>query len=103
MLPLGFIGHLGPMEMMLVAGIALLLFGKNLPKVARDAGKAIVEFKKGMNGIETAVDDAVHSRHDTSSSSNAYRPSTADEPVEATAPKFEPPTSEPSRSESVNA
>lgn len=93
MLPIAFIGNLGPMEMMLVAGIALLLFGKNLPKVARDAGKAIVEFKKGMSGIEHSVDDAAYNRHD--SSSNASRPAPPDESVESTAPKFEPPTSEP--------
>jgi sec-independent protein translocase protein TatA len=92
MLPIAFIGNLGPMEMMLVAGIALLLFGKNLPKVARDAGKAIVEFKKGMSGIEVSVDDAVYNKHD---SSNSSRPAPPDEPVESTAPKFEPPTSEP--------
>jgi sec-independent protein translocase protein TatA len=92
MLPIGFIGNLGPFEMLLVAGIALLLFGKNLPKVARDAGKAIVEFKKGMAGIEHSVDDAVYSRAD---SSNASRPAPPDEKVESVAPKFEPPTSEP--------
>ena len=100
MLPIAFIGNLGPMEMLLVAGIALLLFGKNLPKVARDAGKAIVEFKKGMAGIEHSVDDAVYNsnKHD---SSNAARPAPPDEPVESTAPKFEPPTSEPTPTQSV--
>jgi|SwirhisoilCB1_FD_contig_51_6438881_length_471_multi_2_in_0_out_0_1 sec-independent protein translocase protein TatA len=98
MLPIAFIGNLGPMEMLLVAGIALLLFGKNLPKVARDAGKAIVEFKKGMAGIEHSVDDAVYNKHD---SSNATRPAPQDEPVESTAPKFEPPTSEPTPTHSV--
>lgn len=40
---------LGPMEMMIVAGIALLLFGKRLPAVARSLGQGIVEFKKGLN------------------------------------------------------
>ena len=92
MLPIAFIGNLGPFEMLLVAGIALLLFGKNLPKVARDAGKAIVEFKKGMAGIEHSVDDAVYSKQE---SSNASRPAPVDEKVESSAPKFEPPTSEP--------
>lgn len=98
MLPIAFIGNLGPFEMLLVAGIALLLFGKNLPKVARDAGKAIVEFKRGMAGIEHSVDDAVYSKPE---SSNASRPVPAEESVENSAPKFEPPTSEPTPSESV--
>lgn len=97
MLPVAFIGNLGPFEMLLVAGIALLLFGKNLPKVARDAGKAIVEFKKGMAGIEHAVDDAVYTKPDTSS--NASRPTPPDDKVETSAPKFEPPTSEPTTTE----
>ena len=92
MFPIGFLPSLGPGEMLLFGGIALLLFGKNLPKVARDAGKAIVEFKKGMSGIESTIDDAVHSRPE---SSNATRPAPVEEKVEATAPKFEPPTSEP--------
>jgi sec-independent protein translocase protein TatA len=92
MLPIAFIGNLGPFEMLLVAGIALLLFGKNLPKVARDAGKAIVEFKRGMAGIEHSVDDAVYSKPE---SSNSSRPAPPEEKVESTAPKFEPPTSEP--------
>ena len=63
--------NLGPMEMMLVAGIALLLFGKNLPKVARDLGKSVIEFKKGINQIE---DDVNHSVHSKPESSNASRP-----------------------------
>ena len=98
MLPIAFIGNLGPFEMLLVAGIALLLFGKNLPKVARDAGKAIVEFKKGMSGIEHAVDDAVYAKPE---SSNASRPVPQEESVESSAPKFEPPTSEPTPVASV--
>jgi len=100
MLPIAFIGNLGPFEMLLVAGIALLLFGKNLPKVARDAGKAIVEFKKGMAGIEHSVDEAVYSSK--SESSNTARPAPPEERVEVTAPKFEPPTSEPTPTESVS-
>jgi sec-independent protein translocase protein TatA len=43
---------IGPTEMVIVGIIALLLFGKRLPEVARSMGKSIVEFKKGMQGIE---------------------------------------------------
>ena len=46
----------GPMEMMIIGGIALLLFGKRLPEVARSLGKGIVEFKKGVKGIDDEVD-----------------------------------------------
>jgi len=45
-------GFGGGYEWLIVGMIALLLFGKRLPEVARNLGKGIVEFKKGVNGIE---------------------------------------------------
>ena len=51
-------------EWIVVAAIGLLFFGKRLPEVGRSLGKGIVEFKKGLKGIEddidVQVDDAVH-------------------------------------------
>ena len=44
--------NLGPMEMIIVMGVAVLLFGKRLPEVGRSLGKGIVEFKKGLRGFE---------------------------------------------------
>jgi sec-independent protein translocase protein TatA len=35
-----------------VAGVVLLLFGSRLPKVMRSLGEGIVEFKRGVQGIE---------------------------------------------------
>ena len=35
--------------------IGLLLFGKRLPEVGRSLGKGIIEFKKGLQGIEEDV------------------------------------------------
>jgi sec-independent protein translocase protein TatA len=81
----------GPMEMMIIAGIALLLFGKRLPEVARSMGKGIVEFKKGVSGIEDDVDQATYS----SPPSSSPRPTVEDTQEPVTAPKFEPPTQEP--------
>lgn len=44
---------LGTTELLIVAGVALLLFGTRLPSVARSLGQGIVEFKKGLNsGME---------------------------------------------------
>jgi sec-independent protein translocase protein TatA len=43
-------------ELLIVLVIALLLFGKRLPDVARSLGKGVVEFKKGLKGIEDDVD-----------------------------------------------
>ena len=55
---LAFLGPLGPMEMMIIGGIALLIFGNRLPNVARSVGKSLTEFKKGMNEIEEDVKQA---------------------------------------------
>lgn len=57
----GFIGMPGLPEMMIIAVIVLLLFGNRLPSVMRSMGRGIVEFKKGVQGIEDDVDDAVNS------------------------------------------
>ena len=40
--------------------IALLIFGKRLPEVARSLGKGIVEFKKGLRGVEDDIDESVN-------------------------------------------
>src|SRR4051812_37042364 len=45
-------------EMLLIAGLGLLFFGKRLPEVGRSLGKGIVEFKKGLKGIEDEVEEA---------------------------------------------
>ena len=92
MCSIAFIGSLGPMEMALVGMIALLLFGKRLPEVARSLGKGLTEFKKGLQGIEDQVDTNAYKKYE---SSNSNRPTPPEDRVEATAPKFEPPKSEP--------
>jgi TatA/E family protein of Tat protein translocase len=48
--------------------IALLLFGRRLPEVARNLGKGVVEFKKGLKGID---DDIEHSSTSHSNKSSA--------------------------------
>ncbi|MDR9429835.1 MAG: twin-arginine translocase TatA/TatE family subunit [Natronomonas sp.] len=51
-LPL-FIGGLGPPELLLIAGVFILLFGASkLPKLARSMGTATGEFKKGREEVE---------------------------------------------------
>jgi sec-independent protein translocase protein TatA len=81
---------LGPTEMVIVLIVAVLLFGKRLPEVGRSLGKGLIEFKKGIRGIEDEIDTAA-SHSGTQSSQHDE----VDDREEATAPKFEPPTSEP--------
>src|SRR5438874_342431 len=45
-------------EWIVIAAIGLLFFGKRLPEVGRSLGKGIVEFKKGLKGIEDEVETA---------------------------------------------
>ncbi len=40
---------------LILAGIVFLLFGNRLPSVMRSLGQGVVEFKKGLQGIEDEV------------------------------------------------
>ncbi|MEK7369621.1 MAG: twin-arginine translocase TatA/TatE family subunit [Planctomycetota bacterium] len=51
-------GMPGGWEWLVILIVALLIFGKRLPDVMRSLGKGIVEFKKGVRGIEDDVDKA---------------------------------------------
>lgn len=52
-------GMPGMGEWVIIAIIGLLFFGKRLPEVGRSLGIGIVEFKKGLKGIETDVEEQV--------------------------------------------
>lgn len=54
-----FIQNIGGGEMLVLLIIGILLFGKRLPEVGRSLGKGIVEFKKGLRGIEDEIDESV--------------------------------------------
>jgi len=58
---LGFISMPGPWETLLILFVALLLFGRRLPEVARSMGKSITEFKKGLNEAQRDIQTEVHS------------------------------------------
>ena len=47
---------LGPWEILIVCFIVLLLFGKRVPGIMHSIGKSIVEFKKGVRGIDEDVE-----------------------------------------------
>lgn len=42
----------GPMELLIFGGVMLLLFGNRLPSVMRNLGRGVIEFKKGVQGID---------------------------------------------------
>jgi sec-independent protein translocase protein TatA len=78
---------LSPMEIIILLGIGVLLFGRKLPEMGKMLGKGLVEFKKGMAGMEDEVMGSVNAppRHDPAPL-EAPRPP---QRVNVTAPKFE--------------
>ena len=90
---LGFAG-LGMMEMAIIGGIAVLLFGKKLPDVAKQLGGSYREFRKGLTDFQSNMDTDMnmnnYSYNEASTASTDY-----DDYEETTAPRFEPPPAEP--------
>jgi sec-independent protein translocase protein TatA len=77
--------NLGAQEMVILLIIGVLLFGRKLPEVGRYLGKGIVEFKKGIKGLEDEIDPAAPV---------AQQPPALEQPrppqrMVTTAPKFE--------------
>lgn len=67
--PLAFFSP-GPMELAIIAGIILLLFGgAKLPSLMRNLGRSTNEFRRGMR--ETSVDENDTSDSNTKSSEDA--------------------------------
>ena len=56
--PFGFIGMPGHLELLIIAGVILLLFGNRLPSVMRSLGRGVVEFKQGLRGVEEDLSEA---------------------------------------------
>jgi sec-independent protein translocase protein TatA len=80
-------GGMSLFHWLVVLVIGILLFGKRLPDIGRTLGKSLVEFKKGMRGLEDNLDD-------TSATTPARQEPMAEQirppqRIQATAPKFE--------------
>ena len=55
---LAFLSNLGPMELVLIFLIVFVVFGaEKLPKIAKDLGKGIREFKKSVSGEDEEKKD----------------------------------------------
>jgi len=48
----------GGWEWFIILIVALLIFGKRLPEVMKSLGRGIVEFKKGVKGVEEDVEQS---------------------------------------------
>ncbi|MGB7327697.1 MAG: twin-arginine translocase TatA/TatE family subunit [Rubripirellula sp.] len=89
---------LGPFEMVVIGVIAVVLFGGNLPEVARKLGGSYREFRRGLNEVQQQFRLAEYeakknlSVDDKASSKNAELADDEDEPAGPQAPKFTPPS-----------
>ena len=55
-------GH--PFAYLVILIVALLLFGNRLPGMMRSLGRSVVEFRKGVSGVEDGINDVVRSVDD---------------------------------------
>lgn len=64
-LPLAFISMPGGYEWIIIGIVALLLFGKRLPGVAKSLGQAMHEFKSGLAGAVDSTDESKDEKKDS--------------------------------------
>lgn len=62
----------GGIEWIIILVVALLIFGRRLPEVMKSMGKGIVEFKKGIKGIENEVEKESGPQHERNNLEDAY-------------------------------
>jgi sec-independent protein translocase protein TatA len=73
-----------PWAWLVIGLVAVLLFGRRLPEVARSLGKSLTSFKEGMRGLEDDIS--------TSTSPSASAPAEAPkvpQRITGAAPKFD--------------
>ena len=101
---------LSAQELMVVGVVAVILFGKRLPEVARSLGGTYRDFRRGLSELQSSVDvsDAFRSnqysggsrgRTSTSSALPHYADDASDQYDQPTAPKFELPSAPESSSD----
>ena len=84
---------LGPTEFVIVAIVAVLLFGKRLPEVARSLGGSYQQFRKGLAEIQSTVDITGSKYSSPTYTKSYYRNETpVEDREEPTGPKLELPS-----------
>jgi sec-independent protein translocase protein TatA len=97
--PFAFLGLNQDLLVILILGFILfVVFGKKLPEVGRSLGKGIIEFKKGMKGLEDDVTDGYSAPAPQQQQPQPQQPQALPEVprppqrITAAAPRFEEPS-----------
>ncbi|MCL2116822.1 MAG: twin-arginine translocase TatA/TatE family subunit [Planctomycetaceae bacterium] len=83
---------MSPVTIIVLLLLGVMLFGGKLPEMARDIGKSLLEFQRGMNewgneAKKTIFDETTSKTVDKDDPVPVPEPA----PQETSAPKFEPP------------
>ena len=87
-------GPLGFSEILLILGLALLIFGpKKLPEIGRTIGRGMGEFRRATNELKRTIEYEVdlEERHQRNQPSLPPKESSANSPT----PKADPPSTSP--------
>ena len=81
--------NIGYLEMAVIGIVAVMLFGKRLPEVARSVGQSYQQFRKGLSEIQNTITTDDYVNHDSSGDSSNYIDEYEEELPET--PQFVPP------------
>ena len=80
-------GPIGMPEMVVIAVIALIIFGpRKLPELGKSLGKSIAEFKRASNELRNTLEDEIRTEELQEARKSAQIPPTASVPPAAPAP-----------------
>ena len=83
---------LSPFELMVIGVIAVVLFGGNLPEVARKFGSSYRDLRRTLNDVQQQFRDAEYeASRALSMDDNKPDEDELDDPDPPSAPKFKPP------------
>jgi sec-independent protein translocase protein TatA len=90
---LGIGGGIGSGEIIMIAIVAVMLFGSKLPEVARSVGQSYTQFRKGLNDIQTSIKNELDQEIDeVKKLPHEFETAISDDDEpDQTAPSFDPP------------
>ena len=80
-------GPIGFPEMVVIAFIALIIFGpRKLPELGKSLGKSIAEFKRASNELKTTLEEEIRTEELNDARKSAQIPPAASVPAPTSAP-----------------